>query len=226
MKIQYLYIVLVTGLLCTGYFSPVSMQSGNDGKMQLNYHGKIAFISGRDGRVQIFTIDADGGNVRNISDDYFDNSEPSWSPDGEKIAFASERNENTDIYVMDADGENIQRLNTDPSDDYSPSWSPDGRKIVFMSCRDGNSEIYVMDADGSNQLNLTNNPADDRYPDWCCQPLVVEEPLFESNLQIALLIGVFIVISVIIIFLRHRIVSKLARKLISRKSIQSQHEYI
>jgi len=72
-----------------------------------NNCGKIAFISDRDGKAQIYVMDADGSNVVNLTNDFFENWAPEWSPDGEKIAFQSDRDGNWEIYIMDVDGSNI-----------------------------------------------------------------------------------------------------------------------
>ena len=137
---------------------------------------QIAFASDRDGDNEIYVMDADGGNLRRLTNNRHGDGDPVWSPDGKRIAFKSDRAghfnrhgwHTHDIYVMDADGSNQQKLTNNPADDWDPSWSPDGKRIAFTSWRDGpfNIEVYVMDADGGNLQNLTNNPRDDRNPFW------------------------------------------------------------
>ena len=134
---------------------------------------QIAFLSHRDGNSEIYVMDADGGNQRNLTNNPDKDYSPSWSPDGKRIAFTSDRDGNREIYVMDADGGNPQNLTNNPDKDYSPSWSPDGKRISFVSDRDKKvknfiptSEIYVMDADGGNPQNLTNNDFTDDDPSW------------------------------------------------------------
>ena len=136
---------------------------------------QIAFASNRDGNAEIYVINADGGNLRRLTNNRHDDYSPSWSPDGKRIAFSSDRDGHvidgrptSEIYVMEADGGNSQNLTNNPGNDRDPSWSPDGKRIAFASERDGNFnvEIYVMDNDGSNQQRLTNNPLDDQSPSW------------------------------------------------------------
>ena len=138
---------------------------------------RIAFASDRDGNMEIYVMDADGGNPRRLTNSlFFDDRQPSWSPDGKRIAFSSDRKgdlQNYEIYVMDADGGNQQRLTNNRVHDANPSWSLDGKKISFHSERDGNYEIYVMDADGGNLQNLTNNPHTDVHPAWFNSPFSV-----------------------------------------------------
>ena len=149
---------------------------------------QIAFASQRDGNAEIYVMDADGGNLRRLTNNRHDDYSPSWSPDGKRIAFVSERDGHvidgrptSEIYVMEADGSNQQRLTNNPFDDGEPSWSPDGKRIVFSSQRDGHfenkfaitHEIYVMEADGGNLQNLTNNPDADGGPAWLNSPFSV-----------------------------------------------------
>ncbi len=92
---------------------------------------KVAFASNRDGKLGIYVMDADGGNVRRLTYNSADNFAPSWSPDGSKLAFQTNRDGNDEIYVMNADGSNQIRLTWDGAFDGGPAWSPDGKKIAF-----------------------------------------------------------------------------------------------
>ncbi|MDQ6828225.1 MAG: hypothetical protein M3081_05105, partial [Gemmatimonadota bacterium] len=87
-----------------------------------------------------------------------EDTEPAWSPNGQKIAFArmvggtgptGQPTANYDIYTVNADGSNLVRLTNSSSDNGHPRWSPDGTKILFESFRNTDYEIYVMNADGS-----------------------------------------------------------------------------
>jgi Tol biopolymer transport system component len=134
-------------------------------------NGQIAFdkdISGDDPQLdEIYTMNEDGSEQTQLTDNDVDDESPSWSPDGEKIAFESDRDGPVEIYVMDADGSDVTRLTNSANNDLfntNPSWSPDGEKIAFESNRDDDHEIYTMDADdGSDVTRLTTNG---REPSW------------------------------------------------------------
>lgn len=126
---------------------------------------KIAFVSNRDGNLNIYVMDADGKNVHQLTDHPASDLHPAWSPNGQEIAFQSTRDGNIDIYVMDTNGGNIHRLPHRLAFDITPAWSPNGRKIAFVSYGSGvNFAIYIMDADGSDIERLTNYPAE--FPVW------------------------------------------------------------
>ena len=97
--------------------------------------GKIAWHSDRSGSLQIWVMDDNGQNPRQITagDENNSNTEPAWSPDGRHIAFVTDR-ENPQafqIYVMNADGSNQHPLMPfHQSHNWSPAWSQIGRAHV------------------------------------------------------------------------------------------------
>lgn len=95
--------------------------------------------------LQIYVMDADGGNVGMITRSPHSTFVPRWSPDGAAIAFVIEYyGARANIFQINPDGGNLKRLTAGPKLDGRPAYSPDGSKLAFQSNRDGNYEIYVM----------------------------------------------------------------------------------
>ncbi|REJ76117.1 MAG: hypothetical protein DWQ47_10880 [Acidobacteria bacterium] len=100
---------------------------------------------------EIFVMNADGSDLRNLSNSKHFDGYPEWSPDGERIIFASDRHGETpghlQLFVMNADGSDIQQItwNRIGEEDIRASWSPDGRKIAFNRVNSDGSRVYVMD---------------------------------------------------------------------------------
>ena len=128
--------------------------------------GAILFTNDQDGDIEIFVMNADGTNERQLTNDPHYDEKPSWSPDGTQIAFQSDRDGDLEIFVMNADGTNVRQLTNNTHPERAPNWSPDGTQIAFQSYRDGDLDIFVMNADGTNERQLTNNTHHDWAPSW------------------------------------------------------------
>ena len=112
---------------------------------------------------ELWVMRADGSGKRLVpTNPYYDDTSPSWSPDGRHMVFAHRpHGSSPNIWVIGSRGAQPRPLTRGARGpgDQSPAWSPDGRKILFTSPRDHGlaSEIYVMDADGSGQKRLTKH---------------------------------------------------------------------
>lgn len=83
---------------------------------------KIVYCSMGGGRMDICTIDPDGGNFRKLTEYQANNEDPCWSPDGRYIAFSSNRNGGYHLYLMNANGQNQNMITSSPGEQFSPSW--------------------------------------------------------------------------------------------------------
>jgi Tol biopolymer transport system component len=120
---------------------------------------------------EIFVMDADGSNQKQITFNDVGDEFPAWSPDGKRIVFvrnfADFFQPDSDIFTMRANGTHERRLTNSPGvNDFDPEWSPDGRRIAFASERDGDAEIYTMRPNGSGVRQLTFNDQFDGHPSW------------------------------------------------------------
>lgn len=134
-------------------------------------NGRIAFATDRTGNSEIYTMNPNGTDLRNLTNLNGVDASPSWSPDGQKIVFSSIVGGYSNIFVMNNDG--TDRINltnfTDGSEGF-PSYSPDGTKILFHRYYTQPSvepsDIYVMNANGTGLIQLTSDPASDEDASW------------------------------------------------------------
>jgi len=97
-------------------------------------------------------------------------SQPVFSPDGERIAFRSDR-DGGGLFVMGRTGESVRKLTTDG---FNPSWSPDGASIVYATqptalnpgSRGAKSVLWIASTTSGERRQLTNDTARDRRPIW------------------------------------------------------------
>ena len=94
-------------------------------------------------------------------------SNPQYSPDGERIVFISGRSGTGEIWVSDRDGRNPLKLtNIGGPVTGDPRWSPDGRQIAFDSMDGSNRDIYVVSSNGGQHRRLMTEPGEDTCPSW------------------------------------------------------------
>ena len=129
---------------------------------------KIYFVSSRTGSKEIWAMDYDGQNQRQITRLGTVSLSPRVSPDNSRIAFASLGREGWAIrmYSLDLDRLVAFPAGTAGGSNQSPAWSADGARIAFSSSRTGDPEIWVADGGGGNLRRLTNFRGPDVSPTW------------------------------------------------------------
>ncbi|MDX1708178.1 MAG: DPP IV N-terminal domain-containing protein, partial [Desulfobacterales bacterium] len=115
---------------------------------------------------QIYIKDLASGRVNRLTYDGRKNTQPSWSPRGDKIAYTSQMDGEHHIFTIGTDGQNLVQLTYEPRDNEAPTWSPDGSLIAFSSNREGPTRIYVMTAFGTDQRRLLVLAGEQTNPKW------------------------------------------------------------
>jgi TolB protein len=121
---------------------------------------KIYFVSNRTGHKEIWVMDPDGSNQRQISHFNSLSIEPAVSPDGAKIAFTSYARGNPAIFILATDtGRRLPFYNQVASMNATPDFTPDGKQLVYASTASGWAQIYVANLDGSNLRRISSTRA-------------------------------------------------------------------
>ena len=121
---------------------------------------KIVFRSTRDGNAEIYTMNPDGSDQKNLTQHRANDLAPVWSPTGEHILFQSDRGGIPDLYLMDPDGTNVRQVFKKLIGREFPTWSPDGKTIAYH--RFHTFSIYTASIDGTDEEKL----ADGLWPAW------------------------------------------------------------
>jgi TolB protein len=107
----------------------------------------------RPNRMELFVMNADGSDQRQITKLGGANFGPSWTPDGQHIIFSSNhknpRSRNFDLYTVALNGGDLQQITTNPEFDGFPMFSPDGKKLIFASNRgatkQGETNLFIAE---------------------------------------------------------------------------------
>lgn len=103
--------------------------------------------------LEIFVMDADGQNLRQVTELGGASFGPFFHPDGERIIFSSNWHNpdgrNFDLFIINIDGSGLERITFNETFDGFPMFSPDGDRLVFASNRDasaeGDTNVFIAD---------------------------------------------------------------------------------
>jgi serine/threonine protein kinase len=116
----------------------------------------IAFVSNRSGHWNLWTGNADGTGLRELSAESLLPFHPAWSINSREIAFESESSGRSEIWLIKAAGGSPWRLVSMPGGAEVPSWSPDGKRILFYTNAEGTRQIWEVPSTGGTPVRLTH----------------------------------------------------------------------
>jgi dipeptidyl aminopeptidase/acylaminoacyl peptidase len=130
-------------------------------------------------KFHIWVVDAETGEMTQLTSGEFHEESPTWSPDGTQILFISDRvksprkgmfGENAELYLIPATGGEFTQIPTRPGGKHSARFSPDGTKIAYLGNAETpgkwwqNNELFVVPVTGGEPSRLT------AVHDWDCAP--------------------------------------------------------
>ncbi len=130
----------------------------------------IVVVGVKDGRSDLWLVDATTAEVRRLTDDTWDEKEPTWTPDGRRLTFSSDRGAPVvlhplrrergfgayGLYDLELASGVVRPLLDTHGDDLSPAWSADGRRLAFITDRSGTPNIALYDVEDRTITQLTD----------------------------------------------------------------------
>ena len=136
------------------------------GGLQGIAESEIVFVSDRSGHKEIWAMDYDGSNQRQLTHLGSISLSPRISPDSSRIAFSSLTKSGWEIMMYSLDLNRTVGFPHMGGTNLSPAFSGDGMKLAFSSSRGGAPEIYVCDISGGNLHVMTDSKGPDVSPVW------------------------------------------------------------
>jgi Tol biopolymer transport system component/Zn-dependent M28 family amino/carboxypeptidase len=149
--------------------------------------GSMIFTSDRDGDLELYRMDAGGGNVRRLTNAPGYDGGPYFSPDCKQIVWRASRPQGEEladyrrllaqglvrpgkleIWIANADGSEARQLTYLDAASFAPSFFPSGKRIIFSSNYGDPAgrefELWAVNTDGSGLERITWSPGFDGFP--------------------------------------------------------------
>ncbi len=118
-----------------------------------DYHDLVAEGLVRPTALELFVMDADGQDMKQVTHFGKASFAPFFHPDGKRIIFSSNLNSaeprNFDLYIINIDGSGLEQVTYNKTFDGFPMFTHDGKKLVFASNRlnkkEGDTNIFIAD---------------------------------------------------------------------------------
>jgi Tol biopolymer transport system component len=119
-------------------------------------NGRIVYVAQVGEKSELWIMNADGSDNKQLTSDGYPKDAPTISPDGKFIFFASLQSRVPHIWRINSDGSSPKQITSGDFADFDPTCAPNGEWIAFKSLRTGTPLIWKIGVDGGEAVQLTN----------------------------------------------------------------------
>ena len=135
------------------------------------FQTKIAMTCDMSGKKEIYVMNFDGSDVKQVTKHRSIAFAPAWSPDGTRIAYSlftrhANNVKNIDLYEFNFTSNTVRLLSDRRGINSGAAYSPDGSKIALTMSYSGNPEIFLLDLATRGTTQLTKSFGFDVDPSW------------------------------------------------------------
>ena len=136
--------------------------TGDEGE----FSTKIAFVSKKGVNSDIYTVNYDGSDLKNITNHQSLVMSPRWSPDRKYLAFTSFKEGSPKVYIKNLKTGAEKKVASFDGLNLCGSFSPDSKQLLLTLSKEGMENIYVLEIETMKLKRLTHNYSIDVSPNW------------------------------------------------------------
>lgn len=127
-------------------------------------HTQIAFAASQNGKKELYVIDYDGANVKQLTRHGSITLLPRWAPDRKSLAYTSYKDGNPDLFLLDLGSGKSSALSNDQGLNVAGGFSPDGTQLLMTLSRQKSPNLYLKNLSDGSVTQLTQHFGADSSP--------------------------------------------------------------
>lgn len=139
-------VILILGFIMAGMSGKLEQWFNISWFSGAKVYDKVVFVSNRAGTNELFSMNPDGSDQKQLTDKAYVISMPSVSPKANRIAFVGTSGKISQIMTVSAAGGNVTEVTSSAASKDQPEYSPDGKKLSYVI----SGKVFIADINGGN----------------------------------------------------------------------------